>query len=63
MKDKLKIVSNGTAHGTSVLHNGKLLKNVTRIEILPITPDSEIVQACITFINVDLDIVVEPCKK
>lgn len=64
MKDKLKIISGGTVQGTSVLYNGKLLKNVTEIEILPITLKSEsyLVQARITFTNVALDITAEELR-
>ena len=62
MTSKLKIVSDGTAHGTTVHDaNGSPLTNVTEIEISVCV--GSLVQARITFIDVELDLVAEQVVK
>ena len=54
---KLKIVSDGTAHGTKLYSpDGNLIKNITSIKISPIVPNS-LVTATVEFCNVELDMV------
>lgn len=52
----IRIVSNGAALGTKVYaDDGQEIKGVSRIEILPVTPNG-LVQARITLVNVALDV-------
>ena len=52
---KIKIISDGTSLGTKVLHNGKSIFGITKIEIDNIKKDT-VVTARLTFDLVDLDI-------
>lgn len=55
--NKLKIVSDGTAHGTKLYNSdGNLIQNITSIKISPIVPNS-LVTATVEFCNVELDVV------
>ena len=55
----MRIVSDGTPQGTVVYDDSSMpMMNVTRIEILPITP-GEMVQVRITFLDVELDLKAE----
>ena len=54
---KLKIVSDGTAHGTKLYdHGGSLIQNITSIKISPIVPNS-LITVTVEFCNVELDMV------
>ncbi len=55
---KLKIVSDGTARGTSVFYQNTEITGIARIEILPIEPDG-LVSAVLTFLAVEIDLVAE----
>jgi len=57
-KNKILIISDGTAIGTHVHAGGIELDGISKIEILPIKP-MNIVTARITFIMPQLDIVAE----
>jgi hypothetical protein len=57
MSDRIRIVSDGTAHGTRVLNaDGEPIPGVTKIEIEPLEPCG-IVRAKLTFHFVELDVV------
>ena len=59
----IKIISNGYGSGTEVIaSNGEKLKGIRSIEIKEILPNS-IVEAVITFNQVELDIMVEYGKE
>lgn len=54
---KIKIVSDGTAHGTKLYNSdGSLIQNITSIKISPIVPNS-LVTATVEFCNIELDMV------
>jgi len=55
--NKIKIVSKGTSYETEIFtSNGDRLNNVTKIEILPIENNTGLIEARLTFENVELDI-------
>lgn len=54
---KIKIVSDGTAHGTKLYNSdGNLIQNITSIKISPIVPNS-LVTATVEFCNVELEMI------
>lgn len=62
MKDKIRIVSDGISRNTEIYINGERQNNVTKIEILPIESNDTLVEAKLTFENVELDITTEEIK-
>lgn len=62
MKNKIRIVSDGTAQGTKVFAcgiNGEVeIGNITRIELLPIEPGG-VLQARLTISRVEVDVLAD----
>jgi hypothetical protein len=52
----LRIVSDGTSHGTRVFSSNVQLTDILSVEILPVTIETGLVEARITFTKVELDI-------